>query len=84
MNADCESKLIIDGWKIGFEKIQFTKMLREELGLGLLEAKTITDTVLDRKRVELRIGGQDRDRIARRAMELGALVVTRDGEITCR
>ena len=39
MNADCESKLIIDGWKVGFEKVQFTKMLREELDLGLLGKK---------------------------------------------
>jgi len=83
MSLDCESKLIIDGWRIGFEKIQFTKMLQRELGLCLLEAKTVTDTVLERKRVELPIDGQDRDRLAKLAAELGA-VVARDGEIECR
>ena len=85
MKPDGDSNLIISGWKIGFEKIEFTKMLREELGLGLLEAKTITDTVLERKRVELPLGGKDQDRIAKRATALGAVVVARDGEITkCR
>ena len=37
----------INGWSPGFQKVSCTKTLQSVAGLGLAEAKRITDAVLD-------------------------------------
>ena len=45
----------ITGWRPGFLKVSCTKTLRAATGLGLVEAKAVTDGVLhdERQRVEV-------------------------------
>ena len=39
----------ITGWRYGLQKVSMTTTIREALGLGLAEAKQVTDRVLDGK-----------------------------------
>ena len=39
----------ITGWKVGFNKVACTKIVRAATGLGLAEGKRVTDGVLDGK-----------------------------------
>jgi ribosomal protein L7/L12 len=66
--------LIVDGWNIGFQKIEFTKALRLAFGYSLTEAKNITDAVLKNQRIELRIDESKADELALHLSELGAKV----------
>lgn len=36
----------ITGWNTGFQKVKFTKALQSSAGLGLKQAKEVTDRVL--------------------------------------
>ena len=47
------TELVVHGWKIGFQKVSMTKLLREEFGYSLSEAKAITDSILENKQVRL-------------------------------
>jgi len=46
-------ELVIQGWRVGFDKIKLTKVLRAEFGMSLLEGKSITDKVLDNEQVRI-------------------------------
>jgi len=46
-------RIVVHGWKINFDKVGFTKLLRNEFGYSLSEAKGITDGVLEKKSVTL-------------------------------
>jgi ribosomal protein L7/L12 len=48
-------EIAVVGWSPGFRKIEFTKLLRRELGLSLSAAKSATDSVLDSIPVTLHI-----------------------------
>jgi len=84
MNLESNRPLVIHGWKTGFNKVQFTMMQQTELGLGLSEAKSITDKILDGQRIELTVRGKDYARIASLACELGATVATEEAEPACQ
>lgn len=84
MSVDLKHTLVISGWQIGFNKVEFTKMLKVELDMGLNEAKATTDAVVDGTLLELPIGDRDFERIAKRAVELGAIVETQNEERPCR
>ncbi|MEO6802642.1 MAG: hypothetical protein ABI197_05270 [Granulicella sp.] len=84
INLQANRTLIINNWNIGFKKIEFTKMLRSELGLGLSEAKEITDSVLDRKSVELQVSDENYGHMIELATELGAVVAGKEMESSCR
>ena len=43
----------VTGWRYGMQKVSTTRVLREHLGLGLAEAKGITDAILDGKELWL-------------------------------
>ena len=81
---DTSSKLVIVGWNVGFQKVEFTKLLRCNFGFSLTEAKSITDKVLDGERAELAVDRGDRSRIANEATALGAIVAEENKEATCR
>lgn len=38
--------LVLNGWRVGFDKVQLTKTLQFELGYTLAPAKSVTDRVL--------------------------------------
>jgi len=39
----------ITGWVPGFLKVSCTKLLQAQVGLGLADAKSVTDAILDRR-----------------------------------
>ena len=49
------TKVTLTGWNVGFKKVQFNQFLRARWGLGLAEAKTVVDRVLNDERVELEL-----------------------------
>jgi hypothetical protein len=84
MNLQVNRTLIINGWNIGFRKVEFTKMLQAELSLGLADAKKTTDRVVDRELVELHVSDQSYTRIVKLAANLGAVVLDKETEATCQ
>jgi ribosomal protein L7/L12 len=36
----------VQGWRVGFNKVESTKIIRAATGLGLAEGKAITDAIL--------------------------------------
>lgn len=43
----------VTGWRRGMQKVSTTQVLREHLGLGLSEAKGLTDAILDGRELRL-------------------------------
>ncbi len=84
MNLEPKRTLVISGWQLGFNKVAFTKMLKTELDLSLSDAKAITDSILDGRPEELPIGDRESERIAKRASDLGAVVLGPSEESPCR
>jgi hypothetical protein len=66
--------LVIDGWRVGFNKVAFTKLLQQELNLSLSVAKGMTDQVLEGKSVAISVANEDKERVASLAQGLGAIV----------
>jgi len=48
-------RIIVYGWKVGFDKIGFTKFLRAEFGYSLTVAKSFTDRLLEHEPVAIDI-----------------------------
>jgi hypothetical protein len=65
------SDLTIEGWHDGFKKISFTHLLQREAGLGLADAKHITDDVLEGQPVRVKIPTHRRDSFIDEATALG-------------
>ena len=65
------SDLTIEGWRDGFKKISFTHLLQREAGLGLGDAKHITDKVVDGQQVRVKIPTHRRDSFIDEAKALG-------------
>ena len=69
-----QRNLVIEGWRVGFNKVAFTKLLQQELNLSLSVAKDMTDQVLEGKSVAISVTNEDRERVASLAQGLGAIV----------
>jgi ribosomal protein L7/L12 len=67
--------VVIFGWSGGFQKVEFTKLLRHELGFSLSEAKSKTDAVLQNQRIELRLHKAEVDQVLVKLNQLGAKFV---------
>jgi hypothetical protein len=65
-------KIILYGWKSGFNKVAHTNLLRTELGYSLAQSKSITDTVLDGQSVTIEVADDKIERLAFELNELGA------------
>ena len=63
--------VIIDGWEIGFRKVEFTSLLRNDFGYSLSEAKAVTDALLDAQRLELEVPDEEADYVLSKCLELG-------------
>lgn len=68
------SELVLQGWKIGFAKISLTKLLRDEFGYSLSEAKAITDAILENKEIRLPYHGQQSEDLVAKLREIGVNV----------
>ena len=62
----------VQGWNVGFQKIQFTELLRGAFGYSLSSAKAATNAVLDRKTIELQVADDACGQLLPRLVELGA------------
>jgi ribosomal protein L7/L12 len=58
-------------WNTGFNKVAHTKLLRAELGYSLLQAKLVTDSVLNRRSVTVEVADDQLERLALELNELG-------------
>jgi ribosomal protein L7/L12 len=76
-----QSKLLVEGWKIGFHKVAFTKFLQQEMALSLASAKDMTDQILDGKQITLAVSESELNRVSDAMGDLGAMV-RRDVAVT--
>ena len=53
------AKVILDSWRVGFEKVSLTKLQISMLGKSLTESKSNVDSLLDDKKVILDIENLD-------------------------
>jgi len=67
-------RLVLQGWKIGFAKVSLTKLLRDELGYSLSEAKGITDAILENKEIRLPCQDQQAETTVAKLREIGVNV----------
>jgi hypothetical protein len=63
--------LVVSGWNVGFQKVNFTKLLQSEFGFSLSKAKAATDSVLDHDSIDLTLPVAEHDRLMSRLAALG-------------
>lgn len=64
----------ITGWRVGFLKVSCTKVLQSSAGLGLADAKRVTDGVLDFQAQSVEVpSAVAADELAAALSDLGAL-----------
>jgi ribosomal protein L7/L12 len=61
------------GWKPGFNKVEFTKLMKAEVGVSLSAAKDLTDRLLAGETVIIWV--KDLQRTIDQARSLGAVVL---------
>jgi ribosomal protein L7/L12 len=66
------------GWEHGFQKVEFTKLLKSDLGYSLSDAKSATDAVLNNEHIALMVGETDVDELLSKLNELGAKFALKD------
>lgn len=66
------TRLVVIGWRPGFQKVAFTKLLHGDLGLSMRRAKDMTDALLAGDGVTLAVGADEAQRLARLIHDLGA------------
>lgn len=62
----------IIGWNRGFQKISHTKLIQAYTGLGIAEAKRVTDDVLEGQQAEVEVDDRNVEDFLRQVRELGA------------
>ncbi len=72
------SEIHIVGWRPGLEKIGMTRLLREQAGLRLKEAKDCTDRVLEGETIVLPMSDASQaEKLANELNHIGAIVELR-------
>lgn len=66
-------KVLITGWKPGFNKVQFNRLIRECSGFGLAEAHRMVCSLTEGKVLSLEISNEKLDYFCKEAKELGAI-----------
>jgi ribosomal protein L7/L12 len=67
-------KIIFEGWEVGMKKISFTKMLKANSHLGLKEAKSINDRLLNNEVIEVEFETEEIAKvIAEESRKLGVI-----------
>ena len=76
------------GWNVGFQKVEFTLLLRKQLSYSLTEAKRCTDAVLDHHVIQVNVPESDLLSMLRSMQALGAQCrlpsVELEGELVAR
>jgi hypothetical protein len=72
--------IFIHGWMKGFQKVEFTTMLRRELGYPLSKAKSITDAILANEPLELPVPEDNHEPLLKLITALGAKAVGDPGK----
>ncbi len=68
------TKVIFTDWRLGFQKVKFTQLLRDRCGLGLAAAHSVTGTLLQRQPVEVEVADATHaTELVRQAADLGAI-----------
>ena len=63
----------VQGWRVGFNKVECTKMIRAATGLGLAEAKAITNAIVDGDIQLIHVSdATTAQKLARDLLEIGA------------
>ena len=68
-----KSCVYLRGWQVGFNKVAFTKLMKEEVGVSLLAAKNLTDRLLTGETVIIWV--RDLSKTVDEARNLGAIVL---------
>lgn len=67
-------EIILTSWKPGLNKVALSKLLRDDAGLSLGEAKQAVDALLDDESVVIAIESDEcADSVLKKAIEFGAL-----------
>jgi len=66
-------RLVVTGLSIEFQKVEFKKTLKGELGCSLSEAKAMTGAVLEGQSVQFDVAEEQFDRMSVRLVVLGAV-----------
>ena len=70
--------IVVSGWNVGFQKINFQRTLRREFGYTLASAKDACDAILNGQRLELHVQDSEYLRILSELIKLGAKVEVED------
>ncbi|TKR30353.1 hypothetical protein FCE95_09475 [Luteimonas gilva] len=62
----------IYGWEPGFNKVEMTKLLREELGSSLFDAKEMVDKIVSCEQIEISVNPESIERITYKLDQLKA------------
>jgi hypothetical protein len=60
----------ITGWQVGFNKIEFTKLLREDFNFSLSQAKKNTDNLLEGKIIQLSFNENKKNKLINKLNKL--------------
>ena len=67
------AKITVQGWKHGLNKVGFTKLLQNEAGYTLSEAKHFTDDLLAGRTLTVNVPEELRASLVRQMEDLGAV-----------
>jgi len=71
-----EAKIKFKGWTDGFDKVALNILLRQYAGLGLKQAKDVTDAILDNEQIEVTSNSLEGANLLREgAQKIGAVCV---------
>ena len=65
--------VLISGWHYGFQKVNFTRLMKSDMGMTLRPAKTTTDRILDGELVELEVPDEQVEDLFAKMTDLGAI-----------
>ena len=67
-------EIILTGWNPGLNKVALSKLLRDQAGMSLGDAKSAVDSILEEQPVNIRIESDElAERFLAEALELGAV-----------
>lgn len=70
------SSIVVTGWNPGFDKIGMNKLLREQLGYSLGDAKRAVDDILENKPILLTIPAESVGKLPVELVRLGVVFET--------
>jgi hypothetical protein len=50
--------ITLNGWKVGFDKVGLNRLLRDQFGFSLGDAKSAVDTIVENKEIKLSVSDE--------------------------